>query len=72
VYRARDLEKLLHEINNTGYGLTLGIHSRIEKSQHAIAKTARVENCFINRTMTVAVVGRQPFGGNPTLLELSE
>src|SRR5690606_4449017 len=62
-YRARDLEKILHEINSTGYGLTLGVHSRIEKTQHIIAKTARVGNCYINRTMTGAVVGVQPFGG---------
>lgn len=62
-YRARDLEKVLHEINNTGYGLTLGVHSRIEKTQRTIAQTARVGNCYINRTMTGAVVGVQPFGG---------
>lgn len=62
-YRARDLEKILNEINSTGYGLTLGVHSRIEKTQHIIARSARVGNCYINRTMTGAVVGVQPFGG---------
>jgi RHH-type proline utilization regulon transcriptional repressor/proline dehydrogenase/delta 1-pyrroline-5-carboxylate dehydrogenase len=62
-YRARDLEKILDEINNTGYGLTLGVHSRIEETQRIIAQTAKVGNCYINRTMTGAVVGVQPFGG---------
>ena len=62
-YRARDLEKVLREVNATGYGLTLGIHSRIDKTQMDVARAARVGNCYINRTMTGAVVGVQPFGG---------
>jgi len=62
-YRAQDLDSILDEINNTGYGLTLGVHSRIEKTQRKIAQNARVGNCYINRTMTGAVVGVQPFGG---------
>lgn len=62
-YRARDLDKVLEAVNNTGYGLTLGIHSRIDKTQQDIAAGARVGNCYINRTMTGAVVGVQPFGG---------
>ncbi len=62
-YKARDLEKVLEAVNNTGYGLTLGVHSRIDKTQQYIASKARVGNCYINRTMTGAVVGVQPFGG---------
>ena len=62
-YRARDLDKVLEAINNTGYGLTLGVHSRIDKTQQHIANRAKVGNCYINRTMTGAVVGVQPFGG---------
>jgi RHH-type proline utilization regulon transcriptional repressor/proline dehydrogenase/delta 1-pyrroline-5-carboxylate dehydrogenase len=62
-YRARDLDKVLEEVNNTGYGLTLGVHSRIDKTQQYIAHHARVGNCYINRSMTGAVVGVQPFGG---------
>ena len=62
-YRARDLDKVLEAVNNTGYGLTLGVHSRIDKTQQFIAARAKVGNCYINRTMTGAVVGVQPFGG---------
>ena len=62
-YRARDLDKVLEAVNNTGYGLTLGVHSRIDKTQQFIASHARVGNCYINRSMTGAVVGVQPFGG---------
>ena len=62
-YRARDLDKIIGEINNTGYGLTLGVHSRIDKTQRHIASRAKVGNCYINRSMTGAVVGVQPFGG---------
>ncbi len=62
-YRARDLNQVLDSINATRFGLTLGVHSRIETTQRAIAKRVRVGNCYINRTMTGAVVGVQPFGG---------
>ena len=62
-YRARDLIKVIDAINSTGYGLTLGVHSRIEQTQKFIASRIRVGNCYINRTMTGAVVGVQPFGG---------
>ncbi|HDN69011.1 MAG TPA: aldehyde dehydrogenase family protein, partial [Gammaproteobacteria bacterium] len=62
-YRARDLDKVLTAVNNTGYGLTLGVHSRIDKTQQHIASHAKVGNCYINRSMTGAVVGVQPFGG---------
>ncbi len=62
-YRSRDLDKVLDSINGTGYGLTLGVHSRIETLQRYIAGRVRVGNCYINRTMTGAVVGVQPFGG---------
>lgn len=62
-YRAHDLDKVLEAVNNTGYGLTLGVHSRIDKTQQDIASRAKVGNCYINRTMTGAVVGVQPFGG---------
>ncbi len=62
-YRAKDLDKVLDGINATGYGLTLGVHSRIETTQKRIAAKVRVGNCYINRSMTGAVVGVQPFGG---------
>jgi RHH-type proline utilization regulon transcriptional repressor/proline dehydrogenase/delta 1-pyrroline-5-carboxylate dehydrogenase len=57
------LDRVIDEVNNTGYGLTLGVHSRIDGMQRHVAARARVGNCYINRTMTGAVVGVQPFGG---------
>jgi RHH-type proline utilization regulon transcriptional repressor/proline dehydrogenase/delta 1-pyrroline-5-carboxylate dehydrogenase len=62
-YRARDLDKVIDEINATGYGLTLGIHSRIDHTQQYIASRVLAGNCYINRNMIGAVVGVQPFGG---------
>jgi len=62
-YRARDLDRIIDEINGTGYGLTLGIHSRIDRTQKYIARRVMAGNCYINRNMIGAVVGVQPFGG---------
>jgi RHH-type proline utilization regulon transcriptional repressor/proline dehydrogenase/delta 1-pyrroline-5-carboxylate dehydrogenase len=57
------LEALLDAINATGYGLTLGIASRIDATARAIIERARVGNIYVNRNMIGAVVGVQPFGG---------
>jgi RHH-type proline utilization regulon transcriptional repressor/proline dehydrogenase/delta 1-pyrroline-5-carboxylate dehydrogenase len=62
-YHARDLDKVIDRINQTGYGLTLGIHTRITEIAHYIQKRVHVGNVYINRSMTGAVVGVQPFGG---------
>lgn len=62
-YKARDLDKVIDSINNTGYGLTLGIHSRIDEMVNYIKNRVRVGNTYVNRSMTGAVVGVQPFGG---------
>ncbi len=56
-------DKIIHEINAYGYGLTLGIHSRIESFIDQVVQQARVGNIYVNRGMTGAVVGVQPFGG---------
>ena len=57
------LDAMLDAVNATGYGLTLGVHSRVEHTvQHVIAR-ARVGNLYVNRNMIGAVVGVQPFGG---------
>ena len=62
-YKAKQLDKVLKEVNNSGYGLTLGIHTRIESmAEHIYANTA-VGNTYINRNTIGAVVGTQPFGG---------
>ena len=62
-YRAREIDALIGAINGTGYGLTLGIHSRIDRVQQSIAHRVHVGNAYVNRNMTGAVVGVQPFGG---------
>ena len=62
-YKYKDLDSVLAEINNTGYGLTLGIHSRINQRVEYIRQKMHVGNCYVNRNMTGAVVGLQPFGG---------
>lgn len=62
-YRAEDLDKVLDDINACGYGLTLGIHSRIEQRAEKIRECVQVGNVYVNRTMIGAVVGVQPFGG---------
>ncbi len=62
-YRSNELDKVVAHINQTGYGLTLGIQSRIQSVVERIVKQARVGNCYVNRDMVGAVVGVQPFGG---------
>jgi RHH-type transcriptional regulator, proline utilization regulon repressor / proline dehydrogenase / delta 1-pyrroline-5-carboxylate dehydrogenase len=62
-YRARDLDRLVEAINSKGYGLTLGIHTRIDGVAQRIAARARVGNVYVNRNMIGAAVGVQPFGG---------
>lgn len=62
-YKRKNLDKVIAEINATGYGLTLGIHSRISETVEYIRKNVHVGNCYVNRNMIGAVVGLQPFGG---------
>jgi len=62
-YRARDLDRVIEDVNDTRYGLTLGVHSRIDRTQKYITEQIRAGNRYINRNMTGAVVGVQPFGG---------
>ena len=62
-YRAGELDALIDAINATGYGLTLGIHTRIEGQSDHIERRARVGNTYVNRNQIGAVVGEQPFGG---------
>ena len=62
-YRADDLQKLIDDVNALGFGLTMGAHTRIDETMHAIARRARVGNLYVNRNQIGAVVGVQPFGG---------
>jgi RHH-type proline utilization regulon transcriptional repressor/proline dehydrogenase/delta 1-pyrroline-5-carboxylate dehydrogenase len=62
-WNGNELDKVVDDINATGYGLTLGIHSRIDDTVEFIQSRARVGNCYVNRNQIGAVVGVQPFGG---------
>jgi RHH-type transcriptional regulator, proline utilization regulon repressor / proline dehydrogenase / delta 1-pyrroline-5-carboxylate dehydrogenase len=62
-YDPKRLDALVDEINGLGYGLTLGVHTRIDSTADRVARRARVGNVYVNRNMIGAVVGVQPFGG---------
>lgn len=57
------MDDVIDAINTTGYGLTLGVHTRIDETAQHIIDRARVGNIYINRNMIGAIVGSQPFGG---------
>ncbi len=63
-YRAEQLHEVVEQINQAGFGLTLGIHSRIQQRAERLARQVDVGNVYINRDMIGAVVGVQPFGGH--------
>ncbi|MDI9237874.1 bifunctional proline dehydrogenase/L-glutamate gamma-semialdehyde dehydrogenase PutA [Lysobacter sp. LF1] len=62
-WKADQLDAVIDQINATGYGLTLGIHSRIDETIEKISARVKVGNCYVNRNQIGAVVGVQPFGG---------
>jgi len=62
-YKASELDNVVDAVNAMGYGLTLGVHTRIDSVAQRIASRARVGNVYVNRNMIGAVVGVQPFGG---------
>ncbi len=62
-YARNALPRLLEEINATGYGLTLGVHTRIDETIAQVLASAHAGNAYVNRNMVGAVVGVQPFGG---------
>jgi RHH-type proline utilization regulon transcriptional repressor/proline dehydrogenase/delta 1-pyrroline-5-carboxylate dehydrogenase len=63
-YRAAALDEVIAAIARSGYGLTLGIHSRIEETVRRVTDALAVGNVYVNRNMIGAVVGVQPFGGH--------
>jgi RHH-type proline utilization regulon transcriptional repressor/proline dehydrogenase/delta 1-pyrroline-5-carboxylate dehydrogenase len=63
-WRRDELDALVDAINATGYGLTHGIHTRIDETAAAILARVRAGNVYVNRNMIGAVVGVQPFGGH--------
>ncbi|MEM8570792.1 MAG: bifunctional proline dehydrogenase/L-glutamate gamma-semialdehyde dehydrogenase PutA [Pseudomonadota bacterium] len=62
-YKAKDLDRVIGAINQRGYGLTCGVHSRIDDRVEHITSRLRVGNVYVNRNQIGAIVGSQPFGG---------
>jgi RHH-type proline utilization regulon transcriptional repressor/proline dehydrogenase/delta 1-pyrroline-5-carboxylate dehydrogenase len=58
-----EVDALIERVNTLGYGLTLGVQTRLDGRAERIARGARVGNVYVNRSMIGAVVGVQPFGG---------
>lgn len=63
-WKADELDQVIDEIDATGYGLTLGVHSRIEATVERVVKRLSTGNVYVNRNIIGAVVGVQPFGGH--------
>jgi RHH-type proline utilization regulon transcriptional repressor/proline dehydrogenase/delta 1-pyrroline-5-carboxylate dehydrogenase len=63
-WKAGELDKVIDQIGATGYGLTLGVHSRIETTIERVAERLSTGNVYVNRNIIGAVVGVQPFGGH--------
>ncbi|UFH49719.1 trifunctional transcriptional regulator/proline dehydrogenase/L-glutamate gamma-semialdehyde dehydrogenase [Pseudomonas sp. KNUC1026] len=62
-YARKDLDALIQQINATGYGLTLGVHTRIDETIAKVVENVNAGNAYVNRNIVGAVVGVQPFGG---------
>ncbi|KID58067.1 transcriptional regulator [Pseudoalteromonas luteoviolacea] len=62
-FKGSDIDNVIDQVNSTGFGLTMGIHTRIEERAEYLAKLSRAGNIYVNRNMIGAVVGVQPFGG---------
>jgi RHH-type proline utilization regulon transcriptional repressor/proline dehydrogenase/delta 1-pyrroline-5-carboxylate dehydrogenase len=62
-YEANKLDAVIDAVNATGYGLTLGVHTRVDATARYIGSRVRAGNVYVNRNMIGAVVGVQPFGG---------
>jgi RHH-type proline utilization regulon transcriptional repressor/proline dehydrogenase/delta 1-pyrroline-5-carboxylate dehydrogenase len=62
-FKARDLDRVIEAVNATGYGLTFGLHTRIDDRLQTIADAVQAGNIYANRNQIGAVVGSQPFGG---------
>ncbi len=62
-FKARDLDRVVAAINATGYGLTFGLHSRIDSRVQEVTQAVHAGNLYVNRNQVGATVGSQPFGG---------
>jgi RHH-type proline utilization regulon transcriptional repressor/proline dehydrogenase/delta 1-pyrroline-5-carboxylate dehydrogenase len=63
-YRREALDQMVQSINATGYGLTFGVHTRLDSMVERVRERVRAGNVYVNRNMVGAVVGVQPFGGH--------
>ncbi|MCG7531628.1 bifunctional proline dehydrogenase/L-glutamate gamma-semialdehyde dehydrogenase PutA [Psychrobium sp. MM17-31] len=62
-FKGNNIQGVIDEVNSTGFGLTMGIHTRIDQKAKFLASRSRAGNVYINRNMIGAIVGVQPFGG---------
>jgi RHH-type proline utilization regulon transcriptional repressor/proline dehydrogenase/delta 1-pyrroline-5-carboxylate dehydrogenase len=62
-WKGGDLAETVRRINSSGFGLTMGLHSRIARAAETVEETGTVGNLYVNRSMIGAIVGSQPFGG---------
>ena len=62
-FKGDNVQKVIDEVNSTGFGLTMGIHTRIDQKAKFLASRSRAGNVYVNRNMIGAIVGVQPFGG---------
>jgi RHH-type proline utilization regulon transcriptional repressor/proline dehydrogenase/delta 1-pyrroline-5-carboxylate dehydrogenase len=62
-YRRDDIDRIVEDINATGYGLTFGLHTRIDETVGRVTRRIKVGNIYVNRNIIGAIVGVQPFGG---------
>ena len=62
-YKRKELDQLIGQINASGYGLTLGVHTRIDETIAKVIDSVNAGNMYVNRNIVGAVVGVQPFGG---------
>jgi len=63
-FKEEELDDVIDQINGSGYGLTFGVHSRVDSNVAKAAKGVKAGNVYVNRSIIGAVVGVQPFGGN--------
>ena len=62
-WKAGRLAETVERVNRSGFGLTMGLHSRIARAAETVEETGTVGNLYVNRSMIGAIVGSQPFGG---------
>jgi RHH-type proline utilization regulon transcriptional repressor/proline dehydrogenase/delta 1-pyrroline-5-carboxylate dehydrogenase len=62
-WKGGDLAETVRRVNSSGFGLTMGLHSRIARAAETVEETGTVGNLYVNRSMIGAIVGSQPFGG---------